>query len=450
MLVMRIRPEIALTLMFLGACSEPTTDIGDAGSRIRDVGSDSMDASITADAEPAMDTGMAVDSGHDAGPELIDPTTEPYRTLRSSGPSSNRIDLVIVGDGYTLEELTTTYDDHADRLATQIFERRGGSMDLTQPFRQYADYFNVHRIHLASSESGIDDPETGAAVDTALDGTTACADPIDGPCQVDFTKVQSAIDSALNGTDISPDWRVVVLNTDEPSGGAYTSSASGGLAVYGGAYGSGRRSYFAREIALRELAHVYANAGYEAFTENTQYTGPEPRFANVSTSSTVAKWAIWHGYDSRRDGVSTIGAHEGAAGYAQGLYRPAEASKMGDQLDQEVRRFDAIIREQIILTIYQHVRPIDSHSDNNEALMNPKILWLQVVDTDRINVEWSINDTTIEVVDTTFGFTAYARAMGLSNGRHLVSARAYDDTEWVRTSSLTLSQTVTWQVDLDI
>jgi len=331
-----------------------------------------------------------------------------------------------------------------------MFERRGGRLDLTQPFRQYSEYFNVHRVHLPSNESGIDDPAMNMEVDTALDGTTACADPIEGPCQVDFAKVKSAVDAAFSQTDISPDWRVVVLNTEEPSGGAYTSTASGRLAVYGGAYGGERNSYLAREIALREMAHAFVGAAYESYTENTQYTGTEPDAPNVTTSSSGEKWAAWLGYNTSRDGVGAVGVHEGAAGYAQGLYRPVEASKMGAQLDDEFRRFDAIVREHIILKIYEQVRPIDSHTDNSETLMNPNLLFLEVVDAERINVEWSVNGERIEVVDGTFGFTAYARAMSLANGRYQVSARAFDDTEWVRTSSSALSQTVEWTIDLDI
>lgn len=67
-------------------------------------------------------------------------------TLVDSGPSSNRIDLVFMGDGYTSEERAKFFAD-INRLVDDMF--RG------ETFNSYLPVFNVHAIFKASNESGI-------------------------------------------------------------------------------------------------------------------------------------------------------------------------------------------------------------------------------------------------------------------------------------------------------
>ena len=87
---------IAMAAVFLAACSSDTKDLGDAGSAATDDSGIMGDAMAMSgpDSGPSTDSGAMADSGHDAGPELIDPAQEPYRTLRSSGPSANRIESI--------------------------------------------------------------------------------------------------------------------------------------------------------------------------------------------------------------------------------------------------------------------------------------------------------------------------------------------------------------------
>ncbi len=84
-----------------------------------------------------------------------------WTTILDNGPSSNRLDIVFVGDGYLESELGL-YAGHVinglDNLLTQ------------EPFLSYSTYFNVHRVDVISNESGVDnDPVPGILRDTALD-----------------------------------------------------------------------------------------------------------------------------------------------------------------------------------------------------------------------------------------------------------------------------------------
>ena len=62
-------------------------------------------------------------------------------TLMSNGPPGQRIDLVLMGDGYTASEQTALHDD-AVALVASLFS-------LT-PYKEYQSLFNVKLIHVVS------------------------------------------------------------------------------------------------------------------------------------------------------------------------------------------------------------------------------------------------------------------------------------------------------------
>lgn len=84
-----------------------------------------------------------------------------WTTIVDHGPSSNRLDIVFVGDGYLESELDL-YAVHVTAGLDNLFSQ--------EPFRSYSTYFNVHRVDVISNESGVDnDPVPGIVRDTALD-----------------------------------------------------------------------------------------------------------------------------------------------------------------------------------------------------------------------------------------------------------------------------------------
>ncbi len=78
------------------------------------------------------------------------------RTLVAQGPSKNRIDLTIVGDGYTEAEKAKFFLD-AQRITDELFGNA--------TFKSYLPLFNVHAVFVPSKQSGIGD---GRSKDTAL------------------------------------------------------------------------------------------------------------------------------------------------------------------------------------------------------------------------------------------------------------------------------------------
>jgi hypothetical protein len=75
------------------------------------------------------------------------------------------VDIAILGDGYTAAEMQK-YRNDVQSLMTRFFD--------SDPFREYRNFFNVHRIDVISSESGADHPERSFFVNTALDAAYNC------------------------------------------------------------------------------------------------------------------------------------------------------------------------------------------------------------------------------------------------------------------------------------
>ncbi|MFH0921172.1 MAG: M64 family metallopeptidase [Fibrobacterota bacterium] len=68
--------------------------------------------------------------------------------LQITGPDSNRIRLIIVGDGFTMNH-QEAYERWTDTLINAIFS--------SQPFKTYKNLFNIYRLNTISPDSGISD-----------------------------------------------------------------------------------------------------------------------------------------------------------------------------------------------------------------------------------------------------------------------------------------------------
>jgi hypothetical protein len=72
--------------------------------------------------------------------------------IRVNGPSPDKVDLLILGDGYTKAEMAK-FEATARKLADHLFE--------TSPFKERAKDFNVWALALPTEESGVSRPSTG-------------------------------------------------------------------------------------------------------------------------------------------------------------------------------------------------------------------------------------------------------------------------------------------------
>jgi len=90
--------------------------------------------------------------------------TEFYPELKvnkilDNGDPHNKVDLLILPDGYTAKEMKKFHKD-AQRMLKTFFE--------TSPFKEHKKDFNVWTAEAPSNESGIDNPQAGIYVDNVL------------------------------------------------------------------------------------------------------------------------------------------------------------------------------------------------------------------------------------------------------------------------------------------
>lgn len=94
----------------------------------------------------------AVDSGSRFVNAAPRPPVGKVWTLFESGPPTQKVDLLLLGEGYTEAELPKFHAD-AKRLVDQLF--------ATEPFKSRKSDFNVRAIDLPSAESGVNRPHVG-------------------------------------------------------------------------------------------------------------------------------------------------------------------------------------------------------------------------------------------------------------------------------------------------
>src|SRR3954453_4848204 len=84
--------------------------------------------------------------------------TPPHKIvpLQITGPATERLNLVILGDGYQASEMQKFRDQVDKHLNIQW---------SIEPYKSYRSYFNVYRIEVVSAVSGITcDPDDGNVV----------------------------------------------------------------------------------------------------------------------------------------------------------------------------------------------------------------------------------------------------------------------------------------------
>jgi hypothetical protein len=82
--------------------------------------------------------------------------------LRKSGDPHNKVDVAIIAEGYTLQEQEKLQND-LQRFTDVFFGH--------EPYKSYADRFNIYGVFKPSEESGCDEPRMGIFKNTAIDAT---------------------------------------------------------------------------------------------------------------------------------------------------------------------------------------------------------------------------------------------------------------------------------------
>jgi hypothetical protein len=361
---------------------------------------------------------------------------EPVTTISNNGDPANRVDLVVLGDGYTSTEM--------GKYATDV-ENAVQGFFAQEPFKEYQRYFNVHRVDVTSAESGADHPEDvpPTSKDTAFDATYNCAG-IERLICVDVSKVDTVLGNSV-GADQRDIVLVLVNDTEYGGSGGSISVASLNPAVI--------------ELVLHEIGHSFGLLADEYDYGSCNNT-IEPPEANVTreTDRGLIKWNVGGGPPTGWIDPSTPipttttqagipGLYQGAKYCTTGLYRPTNNSKM-QTLGPP---FEQINEEQLIKRTYNWVSPLDSSSplSSDVALVLGDSQAFQVTvltpDTHSLAVTWYVDNSEVST-DLTFMFNSAT----FGTGPHTVQVIVEDPTPKVRNDpGNVLRDDRTWMVTVN-
>src|SRR3974390_498389 len=73
-------------------------------------------------------------------------------TILSTGPAANRLNIVLLSEGYTSNQLAQFLGDATDVVNAFL---------PSEPYLEYRSYFNAYAISVPSNQSGSDHPANG-------------------------------------------------------------------------------------------------------------------------------------------------------------------------------------------------------------------------------------------------------------------------------------------------
>ncbi|MFF4423100.1 M64 family metallopeptidase [Streptomyces sp. NPDC001549] len=273
-----------------------------------------------------------------------------------NGSTADRLDVVVIGDGYTAAELARFHTDA---------EQKWAEVTAVEPYTTYRNLFNVWTVDAVSHDSGVSgDPDPATVRDTAL-GSYFWCENIERLLCVDQPKVDTYVAKAP-AADL-----VIVLANSAKYGGAGYNEPSATLGYEGISTASAGHPK-SGQVAIHETGHSLGKLADEYFypgvPDYEKYTGPEPGESNSSAlpadrmAAQRAKWYRWLGEESPDGG--TVGAYEGGNYFVTGLYRPTDNSLMRVL----GKPFNLPGVESMIAGFYQHARIVTPLTPTDRTL----------------------------------------------------------------------------------
>jgi hypothetical protein len=366
---------------------------------------------------------------------LPEPTVHP---IQVTGPAAERLNLIILGDGYQADQ---------QQLFRQDVDRNLAVMWATEPFRTYRDYINVYAVEIASIDYGVRcDPDgrvrhpdgtirdTGQREGPIDTKNTAlrmifqqgCSDPLSRGTVYGGAPVNCASYAAYYPPGVNPcetgnqalnrildTYVVPVLGIPRTSQNLQTLAIFNTF-TYGGIGGTSATTSGGSPqgplISLHELGHSLGTMADEYPYSSRDvirpcYTGAEPSSFHHTTYtdeqqmiSDRHKWWRWLGEESLSGGE--IGLHEGGGMFPCGQRRPSEHSIMrwiGFDWDQ-------IGREHMVarITGMRNAGQMSIRQTPPGAVARDSVLWVEPGQPryHELRVTWRIGGPAGTVLDT--------------------------------------------------
>lgn len=194
-------------------------------------------------------------------PEPLPPLGRVW-TLIENGPPAEKVDLVLLGDGYTEEELEKFHSD-AKRLVDVLFS--------TEPFLSRRSAFNVRAIDHPAERSGVSRPHSGRFRRNPVGTQYGIFDSERYMLTYDNRTLRDVLSAAPY------DFFAILVNERQYGGGG----------IYNFQMASAVDSDFSDYVFVHELGHHFAGLADEYYTSDVAYeTGgdahPEPWGPNIT------------------------------------------------------------------------------------------------------------------------------------------------------------------------
>ena len=259
---------------------------------------------------------------------LIRPAASPYtldkcRYVHKGGDSKEAIDIAIVGEGYTKEEMDIFYRD-AKETADQILSY--------EPFKGKADKLNFIAVPVESKESGVSIPLKGEWKQTAFSSHFSTFYTDRYLTTLHLFDLHDALSS------VPYEHIIILANTDNYGGGGILNSY-----VLTAAHNP-----WAMPVVVHEFGHSFAGLADEYFYDDgtDQYDlNTEPWEPNITTLVNFdSKWKdlveksgivtkaeqALPAYRTLVESDYKVGIYEGGGYLSEGIYRPFPTCRMRD------------------------------------------------------------------------------------------------------------------------
>lgn len=249
-------------------------------------------------------------------------TSAPHEYLLKSGPAEERIDIAIVAEGYTEQDMDIFMRD-ARTAYEEIFRY--------EPFASHKEKFNVVAVKIPSQHSNVSVPQDGVWRQTALNSNFHT---FYSPRYLTTNSVHLIHDSLVG---IDYEHLIILANTDTYGGGGIYNSYT---------LTTAHNPQF-KPVVVHEFGHSFGALADEYFyehadhTENTYKLEYEPWEQNITTLVNFeSKWKdmldkrtkIPTEPTDKRKKEYTVGVYEGGGYMTKGMYRPAVVCRMRDNV----------------------------------------------------------------------------------------------------------------------
>jgi hypothetical protein len=281
------------------------------------------------------------------------PSLQIEREMTSGNPA-NRVDILVVGDGYTSAQ-QSLFNSDAMILHDSFF-------GLT-PYHEYQSFVNWTTGFTASTQSGADHPpyQASCTQSTCCSDPSANGDPLGGQfvntafgatfCTAQIQRLLSVNQaSVLAAAAAYPGWdKIFVVVNDATYGGS------------GGSISVTSTNAQANQIILHEYGHSFSHladeysSAYPGYPACSDLSGSSPCEPNVTNQTTAAqvKWASWFTPGNpipTPPGHSGVGLFQGARYLTTGMYRPVDTQCLMQFLGVP---FCPVCRQEYVRTLYR-------------------------------------------------------------------------------------------------